>query len=68
MKKGIEYLAMLSKEEQVLFLKNLNNISNKKISTYLLGEHDSYHSFITGSFTFAHSPEGHDYWWGISIR
>lgn len=68
MKQGIEYLSMLSKEEQVLFLKNLNNVANTKISKYLMLEHDSYHSFLTGSFTFADSPEGHDYWWDISMR
>lgn len=68
MKQGIEYLAMLSKEEQVLFLKNLNNVANTKISTYLMREHDSYHSFLTGSFTFTASTEGHDYWWDISMR
>lgn len=68
MKTGLEYLKELNPDEQVLFLKNLNNIANIKISKYLMNEYDTYHAFITGSFTFRDCPEGHDYWWNISIR
>ena len=68
MRQGIEFLKYLSPEEQVLFLKNLNNIGGHKISEYLLCEYNSLYDFVMSSFTFSSSPEGHSYWSEIIYR
>lgn len=65
MKKGIEWLSMMSKEEQVLFLKNLNNVSKIKISTYLMADYKTFRPFILNAFSWRRTPEGSDYWMEI---
>ncbi len=67
MKKGIEYLSMLSKKEQVLFLKNLNNMSKYKISTYLSDEYESFYKFMAAAFVWKQTSEGNEFWYKISV-
>ena len=74
MKKGIEWLNMMKRKEQVLFLKNLVTYGpaefemNEKrqkhsIFSYLNREFLSFEEFITNSFDWESTPEGHDWWW-----
>ena len=68
MKKGIEWLSMMSKEEQVLFLKNLNNVSKIKISNYLMADYKTFRQFIICSFGWGETTEGVDFWSEICTR
>ena len=62
MKKGYEWLKILSKDNQTLFCKNLTNMGKHTVSIYLLSEYDELWNFIAAAFTWSDSPEGHDYW------
>lgn len=67
MKKGVEWLAMLSKENQVLFCRNRVNVrdfnqSIVPIAEYLNAEYPSFDAFLRKAFVWQLSPQGHDYW------
>lgn len=75
MKTGIEWLAEMAYQHQVLFLKRLSetraseSVDRAKyadqiwpIADYLNKEHDSLYHFILRSFNWEATPEGHDYW------
>ena len=62
MKKGYEWIKMLSKDDQILFCKNLTNIGKHTISSYLLSEYDTFWNFIAAAFTWSDSSERHEYW------
>ena len=74
MKTGLEYLDLLSKADQVRFLKNLSTLSpaipgsDNTISEYLSKSYNNFHSFINNSFHWESSSEGYDYWSKISMR
>ncbi len=75
MKKGLEWLKMMPYRRQVLFLKRLSETESSRpddygqthiISEYLNRDFHSFYSFINESFTWAKTPEGHQYWHNIS--
>jgi hypothetical protein len=75
MKKGLEWLKMMPYRRQVLFLKRLSETESATpddygqphiISEYLNRDFHSFYSFINQSFTWAKTPEGHQYWHNIS--
>lgn len=77
MKKGIEWLGQLSKEEQILFCKNRVNLGRFSLVTtfgkltiagYLSAEFSSFQEFIDYAFEWAKTPEGYEYWMQISLR
>ena len=79
MKKGIEWLGQLSKEEQILFCKNRVNFCrnltpsatskrNLTIAEYLNERFSSFVQFIDQGFLWSSTPEGQDYWRGIAGR
>lgn len=72
---GIEWLAQLSKEEQILFCKNRVNHSRDRssnrgltIGQYLIKDFDSFNAFIDRAFVWSETPEGHEYWLGVACR
>lgn len=73
---GVEWLAQLSKEEQILFCKNRVNFgrnlsssrSNLTIAQYLNDRFYSFSQFIDHGFVWTDTPEGQDYWASISRR
>ncbi len=73
---GIEWLAQLSKEEQILFCKNrvnfgrnlLSSRKNLTIAEYLNDQFSSFSQFIEHGFVWSSTPEGQDYWSGIASR
>jgi hypothetical protein len=77
MKKGLEWLKMIPYKLQVLFLKRLSETESSKpddygqahiISEYLNRDFNSFYSFINESFTWAKTPEGHQYWAGVAMQ
>jgi hypothetical protein len=80
MKKGLEWLGKLTKEEQILFCKNRVNYKRPKdkaniatfmcykltIAQYLNTEFSSFTQFIDYAFSWEDTPEGHRYWADIS--
>ena len=74
---GVEWLAQLSKEEQILFCKNRVNWGRFSLATtfgkltiagYLSAEFSSFQEFIDYAFEWDKTPEGHSYWADISYR
>lgn len=68
MKQGIDYLDMMNKKHQVLFLKNLSERGDCTISDYLNREFATFRTFVGGAFTWNTSPEGEKYWGGYTDR
>lgn len=75
METGLYYLNLLSKADQVRFLRNLSTISpalhdveRNVISDYLSDSYDSLYMFILNSFNWGFSPEGFCYWTDIIYR
>lgn len=69
MKKGIEWLHTMSRKEQVMFLKHLVTYPPSRpmkmevsIFEYLNEDFASFYIFITNSFNWAATPEGHQWW------
>lgn len=63
MKKGIEWFAYLSEQEQKEFRDNC-----KYFHEYIQIEHRLFEYFITLAFWFDETPQGNDYWMAISRR
>jgi hypothetical protein len=76
MKKGLEWLKMMPYRRQVLFLKRLSETEPSRpeygqthiISEYLNRDFNSFFSFTNESFTWAKTPEGHDYWATVAMQ
>lgn len=69
MQKGIHWLDILTRKEQVLFLKNYaaqNSTSN--ISDYLNREHDSFFRFIDSGFKWDFTDEGYEWWVNVAFK
>jgi hypothetical protein len=73
--KNLQWLSYLTTGEQVLFCKNLVNLSAKiktkvyaSIAEYLIDTPRNWDGFIGGGFVWEGSPEGHDYWSLIANR
>jgi hypothetical protein len=63
MKKGIEWFAYLSEQEQKEFRENC-----KDFHEYIQEEYFSFRAFISLSFDWIDTPQGNDYWMEISNR
>jgi hypothetical protein len=63
MKKGIEWFAYLSEQEQKEFRENC-----KDFHEYIKIEYFSFRAFISLSFDWIDTPQGNDYWMEISNR
>jgi hypothetical protein len=73
--KNLQWLSYLTTGEQVLFCKNLVNLSAKikikvyaSIAHYFIDRPRNWDGFISGGFVWSSSPEGHDYWSLIGDR
>jgi hypothetical protein len=68
MKKGIEWLDLMTRKEQVIVLKNLSEFpltsvtKEPSISNYLNCEFSSFFDFLDKSFDWGATKEGYDYW------
>lgn len=70
MKKGTDYLAMLTDEQREKFIANFNRdrINYKdsvKLNDYLDRSYTNFGQFITCGFVFGETPEGAEYWYKI---
>jgi hypothetical protein len=63
---GLEWLANLNKEDQILYCKNRVNhrraADKDNIATFLSEEFPDFKTFIDQGFVWRDTPEGHDYW------
>ena len=63
MKKGNYWFSFLSEKEQKEFRENC-----KDFHEYIQIEYFSFDCFISLSFDWIDSPQGHDYWFNIANR
>ena len=63
MKKGIEWFAYLSEQEQKEFRENCENFHG-----YMMISWDCFYNFLLNSFDFIDTPQGDNYWGLISKR
>lgn len=74
--RGIDWLALMPYKYQVLFLKRLSETDPARpgedfpyeIAVYLNDRYESFHNFISNSFTWNKTPEGHDWWSEVAFR
>lgn len=72
MKQGIEWLDLMTRKEQVIFLKNLSEFPLKvvsrepSISNYLNCQFSSFFDFVDNSFDWEATKEGFAYWEGFA--
>ncbi len=63
---GLEWLALLTKTDQIRFCKNRVNhrrsTDKDDIATFLSEEFPDFKTFIDQGFVWRDTPEGHDYW------
>ena len=63
---GLEWLANLNKEDQILYCKNRVNHKRSSdkddIATFLSQEFSDFKTFIDAGFVWRDTPEGHEYW------
>ena len=68
MKKGIEWLNLMTRKEQVFFLKNLSEFPlqvkspKPSIAKYLNSDFKSFFDFIDESFDWGQTKEGFAWW------
>ena len=67
MKKGIEWFAYLSEQEQKEFRENVKNAENN-FHELMNDEYRLFEYFITLAFWYDETPQGHDYWMEICKR
>lgn len=67
--KHLQWLSYLTPGEQILFCKNLVNVSASikigtysSIAEYFIFESKDWTTFVGGSFNWGNTPEGHEYW------
>lgn len=73
MKTGREYLAMMAEHDQKAwkeeFMEDETNQYGRDINVYLQhyldNEYTSFSTFMSLSFYFNKTPQGHDYWWNL---
>ena len=63
MKNGSYWFSFLSEKEQAEFRENCDDFHELINNEYRLFEY-----FMTLSFWFDETPQGHDYWWAILKR
>ena len=64
-KLGKEFYEYLSGNERVLWERN---VEHHLYDTLLYSDYDSFHGFISQSFVWGDTPQGHRYWSEISNR
>ena len=64
------YNTYLTREERLKFRENFLNCGKtlRQFDLYLASEYDSLLEFVSASFIWVDTPEGNDYWVGISER
>lgn len=73
MKKGVEWLDLMTRKEQVIFLKNLSEFplevatKDPSISNYLNCQFSSFFDFVDESFDWGVTKEGFGYWEGFAL-